>query len=386
MRLGAFTVVRAACGAIALARVARGARREAPLTSASGAGDGAGHGADPSVSVVIPARNEQDRLGLCLEALADDPAVTEVVVVDDESTDATAAVAGAHGALVVAAGPRPPAWAGKTWALQRGIGSAKGEWVVALDADTRPARGLVRAAVQAARSSGADLLTVGGRFDCASPTERFLHPAMLATLVYRFGPPGTRRPPRPTRALANGQCMVVPRDSFLVAGGFEPVAGSLVEDVALARRIAGGGGIVKFVDGGPLLDVVGYGSAAAVWHGWGRSLGLAEVTSAPSQAADLILVWAAMAAPLPRLLTGRGDALDVALVSLRIGVLAALAGSYRRRGLTWWLSPLADAAVALGLTATTLRPVRTWRGRTYGPPAKPRGGRRRARPSRSAGR
>jgi dolichol-phosphate mannosyltransferase len=77
------------------------------------------------------------------------------------------------------------------------------------------------------------------------------------------------------------------------------------------------------------------------------------------------VVWLALALPLPRLLTRRGDPLDVALAGLRLVVLAALAPAYRCRGAAWWLSPLADVAVAARLTAGALRPGRTWRGRTY---------------------
>ena len=109
-----------------------------------------------------------------------------------------------------------------------------------------------------------------------------------------------------------------------------------------------------------------------VWGGWGRSLPLAEVTSRPRLAADLATTWVVLALPLPRLLLRRGDALDAGLLAVRLGVLAALAPSYARRGLAYWCSPLADLPVAVALTRGALRPVRTWRGRTY-PPARSAG-------------
>lgn len=358
---GALTVIRLLSAAVAFARIARGAHREPPLIAATPNQAGGSQ----SFSVIIPARDEQDRLGPCLAAIAADPAATDVVVVDDGSTDATVDVARANSVPVIAAGSRPDGWAGKTWALHQGISHATGEWIVALDADTRIKPGLLDAAVRAAQTAGADLVSVGGRFDCSSAGERFLHPAMLCTLVYRFGPPGARRAPKPGRTLANGQCMVLPRRSFLAGGGFAPVADSLTEDVALARHIARSGGTVRFVDGTSLLDVAGYGSASGVWTGWGRSLALADVTPLLSQIADLVLLWVTVAAPLPRLLTGRSDPLDGVLLLARIGTLAAVAGAYRRRGVLWWLSPLTDVAVVAHLTITTVRPVRTWRGRTY---------------------
>ena len=72
-----------------------------------------------------------------------------------------------------------------------------------------------------------------------------------------------------------------------------------------------------------------------------------------------------MALPLPRLLARRGDAVDVVALALRLGTLVGTARAYRRRGLPYWLSPLADVAVAGRITVGTVRPSRRWRGRDY---------------------
>jgi dolichol-phosphate mannosyltransferase len=93
-----------------------------------------------------------------------------------------------------------------------------------------------------------------------------------------------------------------------------------------------------------------------------------DVTPPAAQALDVAVVWATLGLPLPRVLARRADALDWALLAVRLGLLAALRPAYRRRGAAWWLSPLADPAVAARLTWGALRPGRTWRGRTY-PPA-----------------
>src|SRR5688500_1526710 len=87
-------------------------------------------------SVVVPARNEADRLPGLLRSLHPWPADVEVIVVDDGSTDATAAVARQHGATVVAAPPAPPGWLGKPWACWVGAEAARGARLVFLDADT----------------------------------------------------------------------------------------------------------------------------------------------------------------------------------------------------------------------------------------------------------
>ncbi|HWT25727.1 MAG TPA: hypothetical protein VN213_19635, partial [Solirubrobacteraceae bacterium] len=92
---------------------------------------------------------------------------------------------------------------------------------------------------------------------------------------------------------------------------------------------------------------------------------LPDVTPPLWQAADLAVVWLAMALPVVRLAARRPTRVDLALLAVRAALLGGLAGSYARRGAPFWLSPLADPATAVRLTWSALRPARTWRGRTY---------------------
>jgi dolichol-phosphate mannosyltransferase len=356
----------AVAGAVVAARLARGRRRRAPLAAGAPRPTAA-------VSVVVPARDEERRLPACLAALVRDPDVGETIVVDDRSSDATAAVAARAGATVVTGAPLPDGWAGKAWALEQGLAAAHGEIVVFLDADTRPEPGLIAALVAAL--DGADIVSAGPRFACDGALEQALHASMLATLVYRFGPTDVDGfQPAPARAVMNGQCVAVRADALRAAGGWARVAGSLVEDVALARALRADGWRLRFVDAAALLEVRMYESAAETWRGWGRSLMAPEETGRAWLAADLAVLWLAMALPLP-LLVLRRRPLDAALVLVRIALLAGLARSYRPRGAGFWLSPLADVAVAARLTASALRPERTWRGRTYPEPrTAPRSG------------
>ncbi|WP_344859310.1 glycosyltransferase family 2 protein, partial [Planomonospora alba] len=334
---------------------ARGRTRLPPLAPV--------HGRTARISVVVPARDEEDRIGPCLSAALADPDVTEVVVVDDGSSDGTARLAAALGARVRPAPPLPTGWVGKQWALRHGVEAARGDVVVALDADARPAPGLFGAL--AAALDAYDLVTAGPRFVCGGAAEQALHAAFLATLVYRFGPVGPRVPPPPHRVLANGQCMAFRRTAMLAADGFTRVRGHMTDDVALARALAADGWAVGFLDAGGLLEVDMHESAAGVWREWGRSLPLADVTSPARQAADLAVVWLAAALPVLRLLAGRPTRLDLGLLAVRLLLAGALRGSYRRPGPGVLLAPLLDPAAALRLTAATLRPVRRWRGRTY---------------------
>ena len=350
-------VLRRLLALLVLVRLSRGRRMKLPLAPGAPAPSG-------TVSVVIPARDEEERIAGVLEPLRGEP-VDEVIVVDDESTDATAALAGSLGARVVPGAPLPEGWKGKTWALEQGLREATGEWIVFLDADTRPQRGLVAALVEAA--GRADLVSAGPRFVCESAGERLLHPSFLTTLVYRFGPPGVEDwQPSPRRATINGQCVVARRETLVAAGGWSIVRGTMTEDVALARALRARGWTIGFENAGSLFEVRMYETAAETWTGWGRSLMSPDATGRAANAFDLLTLWLVMALPLPRLLLGRGDRLDLVLAAVRLSLLRGFVTGYRPRGLPFWLSPLADVPVMVRLTWSVLRPTRTWRGRTYG--------------------
>ena len=349
-----------------LVRLLPGARRPAPLEPRVGPLAGA-----PTVSVVVPARNEAKRIGPLLAAVTADPQVSEVVVVDDESSDGTAEIARAAGARVVMGRSLPAGWVGKPWALQQGLEAATSEWVVTLDADVVTRPGFVGALLEAVDAGAYDLLTVGPRFVVGSPGEQVLHPSMLATIVYRFGAPSGAV--KPGRAMGNGQCLVARRQRLLELGGFAAAAGHMTDDIALVRTLSAGGASIGFLDGSRLVEVDMHESVTEVWREWGRSLPMADATPPVQQAADIAVVWLAQTLPLPRLLCGRATAVDVALLGLRLGIAAATAGSYRRPAPLTWIAPLADLPAAARLTWCAIRPVRRWRGRSYPRLATPSG-------------
>jgi dolichol-phosphate mannosyltransferase len=350
---------RGAAGAVAISRLAKAARVADPVSVASD------RDRQPaSISVVVPARDEADRIGPLLDAIVGSDGVGEVIVVDDQSSDATASIARGAGAVVIAGTELPAGWAGKAWALQQGIEAASSEWIVTLDADTRPQPGLVPALVDRAIADGFDFLTVGGRFECPTPATRWLHASMLTTLVYRFGPPGV--PGRPDRVMANGQCMAMRRDPFLGAGGMSSVRGQVVEDIALARALAASGWSVGFLDAADLLTVRMFESLGDTWAGWGRSLALPGVEPRSRQVADLAVVLLAQALPLPRLILRRGDLIDIVLAATRLGTLAGTRTAYDRADAAYWLSPLADLPSSVAIARGIARRGRqSWRGRSY---------------------
>ena len=203
----------------------------------------------PSLAVVVPARNESDVLPHTLPALLaqDFPGELHVYLVDDESDDATADVARAIAADIGAAdrltvmrnNPRPPGWMGKTWAMRAGVNAALGrrpEFVLLTDADIRHPPNSARTLVTAARQYDLDLVSQMAMLRVASLWDHLLIPAfvMFFGMIYPFR--WSNDSGNATAAAAGG-CMLVRAGALTGAGGIESIAGAVIDDCALARRI-----------------------------------------------------------------------------------------------------------------------------------------------------
>ena len=328
------------------------------------------------VGVLVPVLNEAQRLGTCLAGLqAQGAELAEVLVIDGGSRDGTCDLVRAYArrdrrVRLVEAGPAPAGWNGKVWGLHMGERAVapSTHWVLTIDADVRPRPALARSLVARARSRHLRLLSVATAQRLSGRLEGVLHPALLATLVYRFGRPGVATS-RPDQVLANGQCCLVRRDLLGRVGGFEAVRDSLCEDVTLARLAAAVGDAVGFYEADGLVEVRMYPGWRETWRNWPRSLATRDRLFGTRGWLGLLEVALLQALPLPLLLLGwRSGALrrvNVLLVGVRVGVLVGMARAYPGRPWTYWLSVLADLPAALAVWRSALARHHTWRGRSY---------------------
>ncbi len=377
--LSALTLLQGAAAALLIFRLLPGRRRRPPVTPFLGDAHAG------KVTVVVTSLDEAHRIGPCLAGLLQQgSAMREALIVDSRSTDGTwellqAAAKRDSRIKPMHDEPLPPEWVGKVWALEHGLRHATGEWVLGIDADTTPRPGMVAAVVAAAEAMGYDAVSFSPQFGEMSVAEQWLQPAMLTTLVYRFGAAGELAP-APDRVMANGQCFLARRSTLLANGGYSVSRRSWCDDVTLARHIARNGARVGFLDGSQIIGVRAYSGIGQMWREWGRSIDLKDGATPLMQFADVCFVLLAQFVPLPAVLLGLlfsipdwrigGVAaawfgINAFLVIVRVLLQFGLAGSYAERHWTFWLSFTADPLAALRILLSSLKRPRSWRTRQY---------------------
>ena len=233
------------------------------------------------LSVIIPARNEEDCLGNCLQSLVSQSEDTwllgrdwEILVVDDGSTDRTASIAAGFAGVTVMQAPHlEKGWTGKVNAVWAGAKAAPGVWLLFTDADTVHEPGhLSRAIVEAERHKVA-MLSYSPRQLVSGFAQRALMPLVFSELSVAY-PPARVSDPESHLAAANGQFLLVRRDVYFANGGHEAVKGAVLEDVELAdifkRRKLG----LRFRYAPEAVATRMYRSFPAMFEGWTKNLAL----------------------------------------------------------------------------------------------------------------
>ena len=340
------------------------------------------------VSVIIPARNESATIETVVRSvLGSAYRPIEVVVLDDRSTDDTAAKVGALAredsrVRLVPGRELPEGWYGKPWACLQGYRSARGDLLVFTDADTRHSPELLGRAVGALRATGADLLTIAPRQRCDTFWERIVMPQIWLLLGLRYHPARVNKSRRLRDVIANGQFILMPRASYEAIGTHEAVRGEVAEDLALAQAVVRQGGRLHFAFAEWLMETRMYHGLGPLIEGWSKNVYLGGRRSFPDEPVLRALVpvmlvlafcfW--LAPPVAVLLgaLGAGPA-PAATAATALGALFwCLICFGMRIPPAYGLGYPLGAAVALFIAVrSTLRGRRRvkWRGRTYVDPS-----------------
>ena len=228
------------------------------------------------VSAIIPARNEEASIARAVQSVAAQPEIAEVIVVDDQSADGTAAIlaelAGHVPKLkVLNTRALPPGWVGKNYAVTLGADVAQGDWLLFTDADTCHMPGSTRRALADAVEHDAVLVSYSPEQELGSFWERALVPFVYCRLAAKFSFARVNDPNLPDAA-ANGQFLMVLRDVYQKVGGHAAIASEVLEDVALARRVKQAGYSIYFTAPIGIVRTRMYRSFSALWQGWTKNL------------------------------------------------------------------------------------------------------------------
>jgi glycosyltransferase involved in cell wall biosynthesis len=229
-----------------------------------------------SVTVIVPARNEEAVIAVCIASLANQPEIAEILVVNDQSTDATASVVSGltekiPNLRLLESGGLPDGWVGKNHALWVGVQQAKCAWFLFTDADAEHERDSVSRALQIANKQGAVLVSFSPEQITETWYEKALIPFIYLRLARRFSYENVNDPSS-NAAAANGQFLMMRRDVYDAIGGHSAVAGEVLEDVALAMRVKTAGHRISFGSGKGIVRVRMYRSFQAMWQGWKKNL------------------------------------------------------------------------------------------------------------------
>lgn len=318
------------------------------------------------VSIIVPARNESGSLGLLLKSLERvNYADYDVTVVDDCSVDDTALVAEDASVRTIKVKHLPKGWVGKSFACWTGAQATKGEWLLFTDADTVHDPETLSLSLSMADSLQAGLTSLLARQRCETFWEQLLLPYAYA--LYFTGASSVNA--KPGRALANGQYMLFRRSEYERMGGHQSVAGSLIEDIALASLAEKHGVRTVLGRAEKHLEVRMYSSLGSIWEGFAKNSFL-MIRHSPRSGTVTVLASILFLSAFPRAMrSGSPTHRTVVLATPALCLLPWL----RRFGAPWWyaaLYPLAALVFQLlaldSIRRTLVGQGSVWKGRRYG--------------------
>lgn len=345
----------------------------------------------PFISVLVPARNEETKIGRCLASLlAQDYPNFEIIVIDDRSTDNTAAIIQSYvdtdkdkRIKFVHGKDLPSGWIGKCNALTHAVNYAVGEWLIFTDADTYHKPNSLADAVYYAQQERADLVSFVPLQELGSFAEKLIMPTLLSSFL--LGDPfHTVNDPGCKRAYAYGQYIICRASSYFAIGGHKSVRDEIVEDHALAQVFKDKAYKIGVADGRSLYSVRMYTNLSTLWLGWTKNLYSLIDSRVPNLLIILGLINSVALFPFIQLLvvcsmifTGHKDPITMSLLVLVASEFLLLAfwfdkTSQHHQGIDWrnfFLFPFGSLAVtALYIHAAYLvlsGSQVNWKGRRY---------------------
>ncbi|MGF1734648.1 glycosyltransferase [Photobacterium satsumensis] len=291
----------------------------------------------PSVTVVIPARNEEHNIKNSLGTILkqDYPAnKLEVIVVDDFSEDATRAIAeqlmagSEFNTRCISGRPLPKGWIGKSNACMAGALQANGDYIFFVDADTQSEKGMLKSIMGFTVEKEIDLLSFNPRQLMVSASEKNLLPGLFLSIASYMKFHESNNPEK-EEAIANGQAMLFKTTAYQAVEGHTVVASEISEDLAFAKAMKQRGFKIFWAFADDLMSTRMYTSANEIWHGFSKNMSrivatnsLTSVISAASK--SLFIAWSTPVLLLLSWLSYSTDPSQIGLFILGINLLMQL--------------------------------------------------------------
>ncbi len=322
----------------------------------------------PSVSVLIPARNEAAVIQQTIRKLKQQTYPNyEMIVLDDDSDDDTAHLARKAGARVITGEPLPPGWSGKNWACHLLSQAASGKILVFTDADVQWQPDALSAVVHQMQAADVDLFTVWPTQQTDTLPERLTVPLVALAILSYLPVIMTHYSPFALFAAANGQCMAWKRRAYEAVGGHRRVADTVLEDVTLARAARKAGFSVRMADGNHLIQTRMYSDWQTVRDGFAKNILAGYSNSVFALLLATVFHWLIFLLPWALLLTDEYRRWGIVLITMGLLIRMLSAAFTRQRLRDAFFMPVS----VLLMTVIAFQSIRwhltggpRWKGRT----------------------
>jgi chlorobactene glucosyltransferase len=340
----------------------------------------------PKVSIIIPARNEEEFISICLDSLLDqDYQNYEIIAIDDSSEDSTGKIIKKYAEknskiIHVSARPKPADWMGKNWACMEGYKKATGELLLCTDSDTKYSKKVVSLAVAHMLSKKLDALTVIPKMLCLDKWTKITLPMLSTFLHTRFSAIRVNDPSKKTGYFF-GSFFIIKKNVYEAIGTHEGVKHEIIEDGALGKKVKESGFKLRMVRGEHLIEAIWARSWTTLWNGLKRLMVPLYLQSSKMAIGIFFAVLFLLLMPFPFLIystiffDGAASFTILLIASIVSSFLVYLAGIIdAKKGLQIEsvysiFAPVGSfiviAGFFMGIVQAKSNTAVSWRGRTY---------------------
>ena len=341
---------------------------------------------NPKVSIILPARNEEEFIKKCLDSLIEqDYENYEIVVINDSSEDRTWEIISEYAKkypkiIPVSARPKPDGWMGKNWACMEGYGKATGELLLFTDADTKHAKNVITLAVSHLNSFGLDALSAIPKMLTFDFWTNITLPMISTFLHTRFSALNVNNPAKKTGYFF-GSFFILKKTTYQEIGTHEGVKQEIIEDGALGEKVKEAGYKMKMVRGEHLVEAIWARDKSTLWNALKRLMIPLYLQSGKIAIGIFFAIVFLLFIPFPifaistsfpvESVSGKTLCIVSAIASVLIytGAIIEVKVGLKLKLAYAIFAPLGSLVVVLGFLSGLLQAKRTssvtWRGRSY---------------------